>query len=177
MRTGIAHGPGLLARACRRQAVVYTTTLTQVCQFDAKMPIIPVNLNRKFYLPLSHPESPALQSRLPGSIGLLVSSQPKGHTIEEQGKGLHVAHLYDRCAGQFLDNELLHELRCPAVHAGSALIQADIPRTPQQDSSQAQELLLPWVQHKSNVASDIIQCLHDPCRSLSMRLITPCALS
>ena len=104
---------------------------------------------------------------------MLVSSQPKGHTIEEQGKRLHVAHLYDCCAGQFLDNELLHELRCPAVHAGSALIQADNPRPPQQDSSQAQELLLPWVQHKSNVASDIIQCLHYPRRSLSMRLIAP----
>ena len=46
-------------------------------------------------------------------------------------------------ARQLLCHQLLHELRCPGVHAGGALVQAHHPRPPQQHPRQAQQLLLP----------------------------------
>ena len=46
-------------------------------------------------------------------------------------------------ARQLLCHQLLHELRRPGVHAGSALVQAHHPRPPQQHPRQAQQLLLP----------------------------------
>ena len=51
--------------------------------------------------------------------------------------------LEDGGARQLLRHQFLHELCCPGVHAGGALVQAHHPRPPQQHPRQAQQLLLP----------------------------------